>query len=468
MATRRRTKIVATLGPACSDPGVLKRMIEAGMDCARVNFSHGTLADHRRAIEAARAAADAVGKPVAIIQDIQGPKIRVGELPHGRTFLREGEEVSLSPHGGSSSIPVDYEGFARDVAPGARILLDDGLLELLALRVEDDRVVARVVHGGELKSHKGVNLPGTTIRLPSVTAKDRADVQAGARLDVDYVAASFVRSPQDIADVRSLLMREELPIRVIAKIETQEALDNLEPILRASDGALVARGDLGVELPPERVPVAQKEIVACANLLGAPVVTATQMLESMIERPRPTRAEASDVANAIFDGTDAVMLSGETAVGKHPVETVATMSRIVESAEAAAARYHAPRPDPPRISVADAIAHATVFAARDVQAKAIVCLTNSGTTARLVAKHRPHAPILAVTPLARTLRQLSLVWGVVPLPVARTHTEEELLEKAAGVAKTTGLVGKGDVVVVTSGRLGVTATTSHLRVAIVE
>lgn len=435
------------------------------MDAARINFSHGTHAEHRKEAEAVRDAADAARKPVAIVEDIQGPKVRIGSLPEPRR-LDAGSTATLG--GGKGSVPVTYEGLARDVRPGARILIDDGLIELRVLEVSGGAVRCEVVHGGMLTSHKGVNLPGCKLSLDSVTAKDRADVQAGVKLDVDYIAASFVRSPGDVQRVRELLMRDELPIQVLAKIETAEALDDLDAVLKASDGAIVARGDLGVELPPEEVPVAQKEIISAANRLGVPVVTATQMLESMIEKPRPTRAEASDVANAIFDGTGAVMLSGETAVGAHPVEAVRVMAKIIESAERAYFERFRQGVPAVRHTVADAIAHATVTTAHDLDAKAILCFTNSGGTAKLVSKYRPKTVIMGATPLDRTLRQLSLVWGIVPVKVPRARNEEELLATATAIAKEHGVVGKADLLVITSGQLGVTATTSHLRVRIVE
>ncbi|HEV8361823.1 MAG TPA: pyruvate kinase, partial [Candidatus Thermoplasmatota archaeon] len=325
----RRTKIVCTLGPACASLDVLRAMVRAGMDVARVNFSHGTRPEQAQQVERVREAARLEGKPVAVLQDIQGPKVRVGALAEPRP-LQVGQQVMLAPERAArgDAIPVTHTGLARDARPGKAILIDDGNLELRVLAVEGEEVRAEVVVGGLLKEHKSVNLPGQPLSLDALSSKDFEDVRYGLKLDVDFVAASFVRNPEDLGKVKALLLREELPAQVLAKIERAEALANLDAILALSDGALVARGDLGVELPPEDVPLIQKDLIRRCNVAGLPVITATQMLESMIHNPRPTRAEASDVANAVLDGTDAVMLSGETAIGAHPVRVVEVMDRI--------------------------------------------------------------------------------------------------------------------------------------------
>jgi pyruvate kinase len=467
---RRRTKIVCTLGPASRDVAVLRAMVRAGMDVARINFSHGTRPDHARQVEAVRAAAQAEGKPIAVLQDIQGPKVRVGELREPLT-LTKGQVVRFAPASRCppGHIPSTHEAIAQDARVGGTLLLDDGNLELLVKAIAGEVVEAEVVQGGLLKSNKGINLPGQPLSLDAISTKDFEDIRFGIKLEVDIVAASFVRDPHDVGRVKAMLAREELPIQVLAKVERAEALDNLDAILQASDGALVARGDLGVELPPEEVPVVQKDLIRRCNVLGIPVITATQMLESMITNPRPTRAEATDVANAVWDGTGAVMLSGETAVGAHPTKVVEVMDRIVRRAESAQA---AQGPDAGtralhRSTQPDAIAHAAVTTAEHLGAKAIIALTNSGGTARAVSKYRPAVPILGVTPLDRAVGQLALLWGVVPFKVPRFDTHEELVAASLEGARRHGLVEAGDTVVVTSGQPGISGTTDRLRVHVV-
>jgi pyruvate kinase len=462
----RRAKIVCTLGPASSDLPTLRAMVRAGMDVARINFSHGTRPDHAAQVERVREAAALEAKPVAVLQDIQGPKVRIGDLPAPLT-LTAGARVRLAgaQQARGDVLPVTHAGLARDVRPGGAILIDDGNLELRVVTVEGDEVVAEVVVGGLLKEHKSVNMPGASLSLDALSSKDLEDVRFGLKLEVDLLAASFVRNQEDMAKVRALLMREELPVQVFAKIERAEAIGNLDAILARSDGALVARGDLGVELPPEDVPLIQKDLIRRCNVAGLAVITATQMLESMIHNPRPTRAEASDVANAVLDGTDAVMLSGETAVGAYPVRAIEVMDRIVRKAEQAAfERFHVRTRALARPTTADAIAHAAAETAEQVGARAIVALTNSGGTARFVSKYRPKTPILGCTPTPRALGQLGVLWGVVPLLVGRYPSEDTLLAGCWTLAKARGLLATGDVVVVTSGRLGVTGTTDRLRV----
>lgn len=462
----RRTKIVATLGPATSTRERIQELIEAGVDAARLNFSHGSREEQRALYEAVREAADDAGEAVPVIQDIQGPKIRVGNLPGGSIELEEGAIVTFVPGEAAEAgaIPITYDGLASDISPGDRILMDDGVFDVEVTAVDGQNVEARVVHGGTLEEHKGVNLPGVPLSVKPVQEKDRKDLAVGQDLGVEYVAASFVRSPADIAVVRSHVSDDT---DVIAKVEREEALANLEEIVDASDAILLARGDLGVELPPEDVPVVQKELLWTCHQRGIPSITATQMLESMIRNPRPTRAEASDVANAIFDGTAAVMLSGETAVGDHPVTTVETMARIAKRAEEAryGPRWTASgRQELAKRTVPDSIAHASCTVAEDLEVDAIVTPTESGSTARMVSKYRPEPPILAVSHHLRSLRKMALYWGVVPLACDEVEDEQALLAEAERVATESGIVEGGDQVVLTAGQVGAPGTTDHLRV----
>ncbi|MCA1813200.1 MAG: pyruvate kinase [Halobacteriales archaeon] len=461
----RRTKIVCTLGPASDPPEVLRGMVRAGMDVARLNFSHGNRSEHARRVQAVRDAAKAEGKVLGVLLDIQGPKIRVGDLP-SPVALPPGTRVRLAPEARCppGAIPVTHETLAKDVQRGSTLLLDDGNLELRVTGTDGEQVEAEVVVGGVLKAHKSLNMPGAKLTLPALSSKDLEDVRFGLQLDVDLVAASFVRTTEDVAKVKALLLREELPPLLISKIERPEALDNLDAILRASDGVLVARGDMGVELPPEEVPLVQKDLIRRCNVAGLPVITATQMLESMMHAPRPTRAEASDVANAVWDGTDAVMLSGETAAGQYPVRAVEVMDRIVRRAEEAHLQQGARGRALAKPTVQDAIAHAACTTAEQLGSAAVVALTNSGSTARLVSKYRPTVPILGVTPIPRTAGQLQLMWGVLPLLVPRALREDQLLDACLAEGRERGWVRPGQTVVVTSGRLGVTGTTDHLRV----
>jgi pyruvate kinase len=466
-----RTKIVCTLGPASSTKEQLRGLVQAGLNVARLNFSHGTHEQHAQLVARVREVSDELGCPVAILGDLQGPRIRIGDLPVP-IDLKDGDDLTLVHEGEdrtAAEIPVTYESLAEDVRVGDRILINDGLLELLVLEVAAPRVRARVVHGGPLKSHKGLNLPGVQVSAPSLTEKDRADVAFAVEHGLAYLALSFVRRPEDIDQLRAMVPREML---IVAKIEKDSALENIEAILRASDAVMVARGDLGVELPFEEVPGAQKRIIALANREGRPVITATQMLESMITHPRPTRAEASDVANAILDGTDAVMLSAETAAGAFPRLAVEAMGRIIREVEARPpAGYR--RED--RRAVAegvapteDAIAAATVAAARSLGAPLVVTITKSGFTARVVASHRPDVPVLALTDSPRTYRQLALVWGVIPQLVPRVESYEAMIEEARRAIRERELADPGDRVVVTAGvPFGRAGTTNLLRVEIV-
>ncbi len=451
--TIRRTKIVATLGPASSTPEQIAALIAAGINVARINASHGTAVDRAALIRHVRAAALEAGKPVAVLLDLQGPRIRVGARAKAVT-LTAGETVTFAPEDAArpGEIPTTYAALATDVHVGARILLDDGNLACEVTAVHPPRVEALVIYGGALKSHKGMNLPGVHVSAPALTEKDRADVTFANQHDVDYVALSFVRRAEDIEELRALL---EPGMRVIAKVEKDTALQDADRLIEASDAIMVARGDLGVELPFEEVPAVQKRLIRLAIQHRRPVITATQMLESMIEHPRPTRAEASDVANAILDGTDAVMLSAETAAGRYPREAVEAMDRIIRQME----KQDVGRPrreerlvdhgQPARTEVA--VAAAAVAAARMLHAPLIIAFTKSGFTVRIVAAHRPPMPILGVTEEERTYRQLSLLWGVIPVYADQPPRYEAMLDAARERILVAGYAKSGDRVVSMAG-----------------
>ncbi len=468
----RRTKIVCTLGPASQSEETLREMIRAGMDVARINFSHGDHETHARNIALVRRLAQEEGRVLAVMGDLQGPKLRVGKIATPVT-LRPGQDFNLTTRpvpGDEREVNFPHPEVIEDVRPGGRILLDDGLLELEVLEASSTDIHCRVVTGGPLKSHKGVSLLGVSLNLPSLTEKDREDAAFAVQQKVDYLALSFVRRAEDVSQLRELLEQNQASIPIIAKIEKREAVEAFEEILKVSDGAMVARGDLGVEAPAEEVPIYQKQIIRLANGVGKPVITATQMLNSMIDDPRPTRAEASDVANAILDGTDAVMLSGETAVGKYPLEAVRVMARIAWTAErilpyrewvhkAALA---------PSSTPTEAISQATCEIALELSAKAIISSTVSGHTARMVAKHRPSTPIIAVTPSPETQRRLALVWGVYPLLVSEFAHTDQMIETAVQAALDEGLIEKGDIVIITAGvPLGGPGRTNMLKVHVV-
>lgn len=431
----RRARIVATIGPASQEETTLRALLEAGVDVIRLNFSHGSHEDHLRIYQRARAVSQQMGRPVTILQDLQGPKIRVGEIQNQQVELRAGQRFILTAApilGNEQMVSVDFPDLAQAVDPGGRILLDDGNLELTVVRIDGDQVETQVKVGGMLKSNKGVNLPHARLNLSSLTAKDETDLEFGLKMGVDAVAISFVCTAEDVHRVRAAIQRlapqrENLPL--IAKLERPEALDNLESILEAADGVMVARGDLGVEMLPETVPIAQKRIIRLANQRARLVITATQMLESMINLPRPTRAEASDVANAIFDGSDAVMLSGETAAGKYPVQAVKTMDAIVRQAEAHMLEWGRWEDLPQAGSCEDDVYFTTRAAealGRDRNVAALAVFTETGRTARVLSKHRPQIPILAFTPYPETYRRLNLFWGVTPSLVSRAESIEEM------------------------------------------
>jgi pyruvate kinase len=454
----RRTKIVCTLGPATRDEAGIEALVRAGMDVARINFSHGAQDEHAATIARTRAVAGRMGLPVAILQDLQGPKIRTGALADGRPVtLRTGQRFSITTRplaGTAEAVSTTYAALPADVKPGDCVLLSDGAIELRVVRVQGEDVATEVLTGGTLAEHQGINLPGVAVSAPALTEKDRADLAFGIAQGVDYVALSFVRRPEDVAEAKrfaaQLAPPDSLPIPIIAKLEKPEAIEQLDAILRVADGVMVARGDLGVEMPLEQVPLIQKRIIERANALGLPVITATQMLESMIEHPRPTRAEASDVANAILDGTDAVMLSGETAVGAYPVEAVRVMARIAAATEAACKPGLGSHEDG-HATMAHAVASAAHTLARQAGARLIAVFTRSGLSARLISKERPGVPIIAYTPHDAVARRLLLWWGVTPRPSELAGTTEELIAWVDRWLRADGLATVGDEVVVMGG-----------------
>jgi len=470
----RRTKIVCTIGPASSSARVLREMVERGMDVARLNFSHGTREEHREVIRTIRQISREKGKEVGILQDLAGPKIRVGNIRGGAANLRPNSEFVLTNRqvlGDEREVSVSLPDLPSLVREGDTILLSDGALELKVLSRDAHDIRCRVVVGGPLGAHKGINLPATTLSIPALTEKDKEDMQFGIGEEVDFMALSFVRDASDIQEAREILERMGSDIPLIAKIEKHEALDHLDEIVAAADGIMVARGDLGVEISLEDIPMLQKNIIGKANLAGKPVITATQMLGSMVENPRPTRAEVTDVANALLDGTDAVMLSEETAMGKFPTEAVAMMAKIAVRTERKS--WWAYKKESPasgrkiRGDISDAISHATRSVALDISARAIITCTTSGSTARQVSKYRPPVPILAISPHLKTVRRLSLSWGVVALLSAAYFDTDDMIDKAIERAVQSGMVNRGDTVVITAGiRVGVPGSTNMLKATV--
>jgi pyruvate kinase len=468
--SRRRTKIVATIGPATSDPEVLRNLIRAGATTLRLNFSHGTHEDHLKNIRAIRQISNELNQPVAILQDLQGPKIRLGKFENGSIVLNKGDAFILTSKiipGTQEISSITYETLADEVPEGANILLDDGKVEMKVERVDKaaGELHCRVVVAGPLSNSKGVNFPGVYLSIKALTDKDRKDLMFGLDQGVDWVALSFVRNPQDVIEIKELISGAGKSVPVIVKIEKHEAIEQMEEILALSDGVMVARGDLGVELPAEDVPILQKRLIATSNRIGIPVITATQMLDSMVSNPRPTRAEISDVANAILDGTDAVMLSNETAVGKYPIESVAQMANIalrIEQEEGKRIREDAGK------SIPNAISQAVGKIAEQLGAKAIMTLTKTGSTARNVSKFRPKTPILAITPHMDVARQLQLVWGVKPLLMLDLNSTGQTFQAALNAAQEKQLVSEGDLVVLTAGTLqGVAGSTDSIKVEVV-
>ncbi|TCW40858.1 pyruvate kinase [Laceyella sacchari] len=469
----RKTKIVCTIGPASEDVATLKNLIANGMNVARLNFSHGSYEEHGKRIENIRQAAAELGQTVAILLDTKGPEIRTGELKDPSVELIAGEQIILTTEqieGDAKRISISYAGLAADVHPGSIILIDDGLIGLRVESVEGTEITCTILNGGTLKSRKGVNVPGVKINLPGITEKDAADIRFGIEQKVDFIAASFVRKPQDVLEIREILEEHGADIQIISKIENQEGIDNLDGILEVSDGLMVARGDLGVEIPVEEVPVVQKEAIRKCNQLGKPVITATQMLDSMQRNPRPTRAEASDVANAILDGTDAIMLSGETAAGKYPVEAVSTMARIAVRTEATL-RYEENFKQKMReidYTITESLSQAVVHTAQMLNCAAVLTPTESGFTARMVSKYRPQAPIVAITRNPDVARKLALVWGVYPLLGTRANTTDEMFHSTIATALEHGFVNQGDLVVITAGvPVGKSGTTNLMKVHVI-
>ena len=463
----RRAKIICTVGPASNSEATLRDLLRLGMDVARLNFSHGAHEDHARNIARIRKAARKEGRTVGILQDLQGPKIRTGRLrSHEPVMLKTGSLVTITPRdvvGTPTLIATTFHGLAREVVPGARVLLSDGLIELRVRRLHGEDVECVVVNGGLLGQHQGINLPGVALTIPALTEKDRKDLEFGLKHDVDLVAISFVRSASDVREVRELILDQGGDVPVIAKLEKPQALEQLEEIFEAADGVMVARGDLGVEMLPEQVPIIQKHVIRRAAEWRKPVIIATQMLESMIENPRPTRAEASDVANAIFDGTDAVMLSAETASGKYPVEAVDMMARIIEEAEASITEF--PRPvSQEQLKVAETVAELVCHASRELHMKLIAVFTHSGFTARLVSRYRPLVPIVAFSPEAETRRRMALIWGVLPRSIQDVQKVDGLAPVAEKRLLQERLVRKGDVIGIVAGTpMGIRGTTNFMK-----
>ncbi|MGD3154910.1 pyruvate kinase [Staphylococcus warneri] len=471
----RKTKIVCTIGPASESEEMLEKLMNAGMNVARLNFSHGSHEEHKGRIDTIRKVAKRLNKTVAILLDTKGPEIRTHNMKDGIIDLEKGKEVIVSMtevEGTPEKFSVTYGNLINDVQVGSYILLDDGLVELQVKDIDHDKgeVKCDILNSGELKNKKGVNLPGVKVNLPGITDKDADDIRFGIKEDVDFIAASFVRRPSDVLDIREILEQEKANITIFPKIENQEGIDNIEEILEVSDGLMVARGDMGVEIPPEKVPMVQKDLIRKCNKLGKPVITATQMLDSMQRNPRATRAEASDVANAIYDGTDAVMLSGETAAGLYPEEAVKTMRNIAVSAEAAQdyKKLLSDRTKLVETSLVNAIGISVAHTALNLNVKAIVAATESGSTARTISKYRPHSDIIAVTPSEKTARQCAIVWGVYPVVKEGRKNTDALLNNAVATAVETERVQNGDLIIITAGvPTGEKGTTNMMKIHLV-
>jgi len=470
----RKTKIVCTLGPATTEESTIERLMLAGMDAARFNFSHGDHETHRAMFEKLVRVREKLDRPVAAILDTKGPEVRIGKIEGSHISLKKGDKFTLTTQemaGNQKMCSVTYAGLPKDVRPGTAILLDDGLIELEVDKTEDTRVICTVCNGGELSDNKGINIPNVNLSMPYVSERDRADIIFGIQMGFDFIAASFASSADDILQIRRILDEYKCnSINIIAKIENAEGVKNADEILKVADGLMVARGDLGVEIPLEEIPVIQKQLIKKAYNAGKQVITATQMLESMIHNPRPTRAETNDVANAIYDGTSAIMLSGETAAGKYPVEAVQTMARIAERTERDIdyVKRFRTRDSEEESSVTGAISHATCTTAHDLGATAIITVTKSGQTARNISKYRPNCPIIGGTTNQNVRRQLTLSWGVHPIMVDEQTNTDELFEHAVAKAFEHGLVKNGDLVVITAGApLGISGTTNLLKVHIV-
>ena len=469
----RKTKIICTLGPSTDKEGVLRDLIANGMNVARFNFSHGSHEEHLGRLEKLKALREELGKPVAALLDTKGPEIRLKDFRNGVENLVAGQTFTLTTRdveGTNEICSITYKDLPMDVEPNGTIMLDDGLIKLQIQTVNDTDIVCTVLNSGKIKNKKGVNVPGVHLSMPYMSQRDKDDIIFGIQQGYDFIAASFVRTAQDVYDIRNLLNQYDSNIRIIAKIENREGVNNIDSILAAADAVMVARGDLGVEIDFTELPGIQKTIIDRSFSFGKPIVTATQMLDSMIVNPRPTRAEISDVANAIYDGTSAIMLSGETAAGAYPVEALKTMSAIAERTEQEGFHLRGRTMDsnPGKISVSDATAHAACLTARDVNAAAIVTVSESGTTARLLSKYRPQQPIIACVMREQVQRQLSLSWGITPLMMSLAHSTDELIEMSTALAKENGYLHNGELAVVTAGvPVGVSGTTNMIKIHMV-
>ena len=469
----RKTKIICTLGPSTDKDGVLRELIANGMNVARFNFSHGSHEEHKGRLDLLKSLREELGKPVAALLDTKGPEIRLKDFKNGTEMLEAGQTFTLTTRdveGTKEICSITYKDLPQDVAPGGTIMLDDGLIKLQIQTVNDTDIVCTVLNNGKIKNKKGVNVPGVHLSMPYMSQRDKDDIIFGIEQGFDFIAASFVRTAQDVYEIRNLLNEYDSNIRIIAKIENREGVNNIDSILAAADAVMVARGDLGVEIDFTELPGIQKNIIERSFSFGKPIVTATQMLDSMIVNPRPTRAEISDVANAIYDGTSAIMLSGETAAGAYPVEALKTMSAIAERTEQEGFHLRGRQMDsnPGKISVSDATAHAACLTARDVNAAAIVTVSESGTTARLLSKYRPQQPIIACVMREQVQRQLSLSWGITPLMMSLAHSTDELIEMSTALAKENGYLHNGELAVVTAGvPVGVSGTTNMIKIHMV-
>ena len=469
----RKTKIICTLGPSTDKDGVLRELIANGMNVARFNFSHGSHEEHKGRLDLLKSLREELGKPVAALLDTKGPEIRLKDFKNGTEMLEAGQTFTLTTRdveGTKEICSITYKDLPQDVAPGGTIMLDDGLIKLQIQTVNDTDIVCTVLNNGKIKNKKGVNVPGVHLSMPYMSQRDKDDIIFGIEQGFDFIAASFVRTAQDVYEIRNLLNQYDSNIRIIAKIENREGVNNIDSILAAADAVMVARGDLGVEIDFTELPGIQKTIIDRSFSFGKPIVTATQMLDSMIVNPRPTRAEISDVANAIYDGTSAIMLSGETAAGAYPVEALKTMSAIAERTEQEGFHLRGRTMDfnPGKISVSDATAHAACLTARDVNAAAIVTVSESGTTARLLSKYRPQQPIIACVMREQVQRQLSLSWGITPLMMSLAHSTDELIEMSTALAKENGYLHNGELAVVTAGvPVGVSGTTNMIKIHMV-
>ena len=469
----RKTKIICTLGPSTDKEGVLRDLIANGMNVARFNFSHGSHEEHLGRLEKLKALREELGKPVAALLDTKGPEIRLKDFKNGVENLVAGQTFTLTTRdveGTNEICSITYKDLPMDVEPNGTIMLDDGLIKLQIQTVNDTDIVCTVLNSGKIKNKKGVNVPGVHLSMPYMSQRDKDDIIFGIQQGYDFIAASFVRTAQDVYDIRNLLNQYDSNIRIIAKIENREGVNNIDSILAAADAVMVARGDLGVEIDFTELPGIQKTIIDRSFSFGKPIVTATQMLDSMIVNPRPTRAEISDVANAIYDGTSAIMLSGETAAGAYPVEALKTMSAIAERTEQEGFHLRGRTMDsnPGKISVSDATAHAACLTARDVNAAAIVTVSESGTTARLLSKYRPQQPIIACVMREQVQRQLSLSWGITPLMMSLAHSTDELIEMSTALAKENGYLHNGELAVMTAGvPVGVSGTTNMIKIHMV-